>query len=118
MSQPFPLFPRYLVAFNGKFLATMNFQMPDDGSFLEIRIFLENEFKWNVVVLLGFFRKNVLNVQKIGKCSFIFFRNLADKRAVGEDWIPVVIDNFTLHVVFDIFIGFKEIFGISQLIFL
>ena len=43
MGEPLAFFPGNLVAFNGELLTATNFQVPDDGGFVEVRILLEDK---------------------------------------------------------------------------
>ena len=70
------------------------------------------------MILVGTFGEDVLNVQKVGEGLFVFFGDFADERTVGEDGIPVVIDDFALHGILDSLIGFEEILGIDHFFFL
>lgn len=119
MGKPLAFFPGDLITFNGELLTATNFEVPDDGGFVEVRVFLEDKLEGDVVILIGVLWEDVLNVQQIGKSLFIILSNFTDKRAVGQDWVPIVINNFSLHVVLDIdiLIRLDKLLSINQLVF-
>ena len=88
--------------------------MSDKDSFVEIWILFEKELKRDVLVILGVFWENMLNVQQIAESFLILLSDIVNKRTVWEYWVPITIDDFTFHVVLDIFIWSEVFFGVRH----
>ena len=55
-----------------------------------------------------------MDIEEIFQSILVLFVNVIDEGAIGKNSHPIVVNDFSLKVVLNLFIGFHTVFGTSN----